>query len=71
MTRMTGPGCAVMCNLINTHTHTYTPGSSANNIDIFFSKVITCGGTISQVSNGSFSLPWVSNGLGFVLFFFF
>ena len=25
MTRMTGPDCAVMCNLINTHTHTRTP----------------------------------------------
>ena len=24
MTRMTGPDCAVMCNLINTHTHTRT-----------------------------------------------
>ena len=24
MTRMTGPGCAVMCNLINTHTTTTT-----------------------------------------------
>ena len=24
MTRMTGPDCAVMCNLINTHTHTQT-----------------------------------------------
>ena len=24
MTRMTGPNCAVMCNLINTHTHTQT-----------------------------------------------
>ena len=24
MTRMTGPDCVVMCNLINTHTHTYT-----------------------------------------------
>ena len=23
MTRMTGPDCAVMCNLINTHTHTH------------------------------------------------
>ena len=23
MTRMTGTDCAVMCNLINTHTHTY------------------------------------------------
>ena len=25
MTRMTGPDCAVMCNLINTHTHTHIP----------------------------------------------
>ena len=24
MTRMTGPDCAVMCNLINAHTHTHT-----------------------------------------------
>ena len=24
MTRMTGPDCAVTCNLINTHTHTHT-----------------------------------------------
>ena len=24
MTRMTGPDCAVMCNLINTHTHTHS-----------------------------------------------
>ena len=24
MTRMTGPNCAVMSNLINTHTHTHT-----------------------------------------------
>ena len=24
MTRMSGPDCAVMCNLINTHTHTHT-----------------------------------------------
>ena len=25
MTRMIGPDCAVMCNLINTHKHTHTP----------------------------------------------
>ena len=24
MTRMTGPDCVVMCNLINTHTHIHT-----------------------------------------------
>ena len=28
MTRMTGPDCAVMCNLINTHTHTHTLSSA-------------------------------------------
>ena len=27
MTGMTGPDCAVMCNLINTHTHTHTTAS--------------------------------------------
>ena len=26
MTRMTGPDCVVMCNLINTYIHTYTGG---------------------------------------------
>ena len=26
MTRMTGPDCAVMCNFLNTHTHTHTAG---------------------------------------------
>ena len=28
MTRMTGPDCAVMCNLINTHTHKHISGGS-------------------------------------------
>ena len=28
MTRITGPDCAVMCNLINTHTHTPPLGGS-------------------------------------------
>ena len=37
MTRMTGPDCAVMCNLINTHTHTgllssFTPPSLISRI---------------------------------------
>ena len=27
MTRMTGPDCVVMCNLINTYIHTYRKGS--------------------------------------------
>ena len=34
MTRMTGPDCAVMCNLINTHTHT-------PHIDQRFSKQVS------------------------------
>ena len=29
MTRMTGPDCVVMCNLINTHTHTITTKKDA------------------------------------------
>ena len=28
MTRMTGPDCVVMCNLINTYIHTYIPLNS-------------------------------------------
>ena len=30
MTRMTGPDCAVTCNLINTHTHKHTGSVAAN-----------------------------------------
>ena len=30
MTRMAGPDCAVMCNLINTHTHTHTVWSATS-----------------------------------------
>ena len=30
MTRMTGPDCVVMCNLINTHTHTHCQSVSMN-----------------------------------------
>ena len=33
MTRMTGPDCAVMCNLINTHTHTRECGLRLTNIN--------------------------------------
>ena len=29
MTRMTGPDCVVMCNLINTHTHTLKAGGGS------------------------------------------
>ena len=34
MTRMTGPDCAVMCNLMNTHTHTYTRRINASGIEL-------------------------------------
>ena len=33
MTRMTGPDCVVMCNLINTHTHKYTHTHTHSIID--------------------------------------
>ena len=32
MTRMTGPDCVVMCNLINTYIHTYIHGIKHNKI---------------------------------------
>ena len=31
MTRMTGPDCAVMCNLINIHTYTHTLSTTEAN----------------------------------------
>ena len=61
MTRMTGPDCVVMCNLINTHTHihthTYTPlfvglGSCVcvKSLDIFYCDEIQCfGGSIVRI----------------------
>ena len=39
MTRMTRPDCAVMCNLINTHTHTHT--------------MLVCCGLLHCTENGS------------------
>ena len=30
MTRMTGPDCVVMCNLINTHAHTHVAANPDN-----------------------------------------
>ena len=36
MTRMTGPDCAVMCNLINTHTHTHTCCTKRSIDSVFF-----------------------------------
>ena len=32
MTRMTGPDCVVMCNLINTHTNTHTHTPSTHSV---------------------------------------
>ena len=42
MTRMTRPDCAVMCNLINTHTHTH---KSARNLKIAVDTVRETGET--------------------------
>ena len=48
MTRMTGPDCAVICNLINTRTHTHTQervGSVAANPDNLESNKEAGGGS--------------------------
>ena len=48
MTRMTGPDCTVMCNLINTHTHTHRAEGgqkSARNLKIAVDAVRETGET--------------------------
>ena len=41
MTRMTGPDCVVMCNLINTHTHTQGKReSNAISVDRYIHKYV-------------------------------
>ena len=53
MTRMTGPDCVVMCNLINTHTHTHSVGSivvSQYFIYIWWSDVVRKGFYVFLVS---------------------
>ena len=44
MTRMTGPDCVVMCNLINTYIHTYTQGAQGS------SKICTRRESVSPLS---------------------
>ena len=61
MTRMTGPDCAVMCNLINTHTHTHKVrvGSVAANSDNLGNNKEAGGG--AQGAQGSSKInntPW-------------
>ena len=51
MTRITGPDCAVMCNLINTHTYTHTHTYVAANPDNLESKKEAGGG--AQGTQGS------------------
>ena len=53
MTRMTGPDCAVMCNLINTHTHK-SVGSVAANPDNLGSNKEAGGG--AQGAQGSIKI---------------
>ena len=45
MTRMTGPDCVVMCNLINTYIHTYIHTYSARNLKIAVDAVRETGET--------------------------
>ena len=47
MTRMTGPDCAVICNLINTrtHTHTHTHTHTRTVADLGMGTMITGTGT--------------------------
>ena len=40
MTRMTRPDCAVMCNLIKTHTHTHTHTHTNTTINTTFNSAI-------------------------------
>ena len=40
MTRMTGPDCVVMCNLINTYIHTYIHTYGSIFTSIFLVKVV-------------------------------
>ena len=49
MTRMTGPDCAVMCNLINTHTYTHTRGSFPATYSLLPLAMSTCGDVGSDV----------------------
>ena len=55
MTAMTGPGCAVTCNPINTHTHIHTPdytvmcfkdsiAVATNSRSIIFITIVSCVG---------------------------
>ena len=50
MTRMTRPDCAVMCNLINTHTHTHMSrcGEAGPDIHTFVKEL-----AIRRVEHGS------------------
>ena len=52
MTRMTRPDCAVMCNLINTHTHSVTVGFSSIlycSVDPVCSSCVTPAGTSNEL----------------------
>ena len=51
MTRMTRPDCAVMCNLINTHTHTL--------YDLMW-KVHPILGAVESASSGTQKAPCIN-----------
>ena len=49
MTRMTGPDCAVMCNLINTHTHKHT--TTAGGVEYHRNKYIFRKGRLNDTND--------------------
>ena len=63
MTRMTGPDCAVMCNLINTHTH--TPATSClSHLLRTVPPSITCQATANYDGLVEWALAFIINGDG-------
>ena len=67
MTRMTGPDCVVMCNLINTHTHTHTlPGTPSTPVNEVWSLHIVeyvsteygCQSCSWSAEQGNYNFPY-------------
>ena len=50
MTRMTGPDCAGMCNLINTHTHTHIHYSSRLELVLLCGRTLVTGSLLKPLS---------------------
>ena len=57
MTRMTGPDCTVMCNLINTHTHYLSLSLSLFWFSAGTSSSLQTGGGACEYPTGQFAKP--------------